>query len=295
MFNKLTNFAKKANRHYKFIAILLIGSLMITLLLHCTDHVITASNHQHVVDNTDLGFNFDERQLFIMSLKNETIYNQFPDLMSFRQDHALHVIIRDAFNAAFPLIEKWKKYMKTYCDDTLSVFEDLPFQAEDILLNSDLIKVNAKDEKYSFQPGAFRIACESILPSFPKVSYTFTKDSDKNYIKEWYQSINSSPQLTISPVREIEEGVYVIVRHKYNDLYWVISDMYDVFLHCLINGDYPHKVTVLLFDAHPKSPLDDLWKAVFGKVIRPYELPRVTLFKELTWTKSRTISLFQTA
>ena len=84
MLRYLAFLVKDRRRQLKSLVLLLIGLFAISwswTVLSLGPK--KAMNLQDDEFNTNLDTDVDERELFIMSLKNETIYKQFPDFITF--------------------------------------------------------------------------------------------------------------------------------------------------------------------------------------------------------------------
>ncbi|XP_060596300.1 uncharacterized protein LOC132750351 [Ruditapes philippinarum] len=138
---------------------------------------------------------------------------------------------------------------------------------------SEVLNQTESDEYCIAEPGFFKMSCEQ------KPYHLFL---NKGHFRQWDASLEIVNESTLVNYTE-QDVTFAIVRRDYANLYWVIVDLYDIYhVAHLLNLDIK-RIEILIVDAHPSTPLDQLWLQLFPKVTRVSHLTHKVLCGNLVW------------
>ena len=189
-------------------------------------------------------------------------------------------------------IEEWISRKQSHCQDHFVGYANAFASLRNIMIdpskgsgnkggeNISLVMKQSENLEYlKLSKGYFTLVnvshCDEVL------KYSF---APRSHVNMWMKSVildhsnfssmsnDSVPQVTIA-----------IQRYEYANLFFVMNDLYNVFLMMMVFHIQPSDVTILLIDGHPYGSLDHLWNGLFHDVIRAGHLPRRTRFERLIW------------
>ncbi|XP_060596301.1 uncharacterized protein LOC132750352 [Ruditapes philippinarum] len=138
---------------------------------------------------------------------------------------------------------------------------------------SEVLNQTESDEYCIAKPGFFKMSCEQ------KPYHLFL---NKGHFRQWDASLEIVNESTLVNYTE-QDVTFAIVRRGYANLYRVIVDLYDIYhVAHLLNLDIK-RIEILIVDAHPSTPLDQLWLQLFPKVTRVSHLTHKVLCGNLVW------------
>lgn len=79
-------------------------------------------------------------------------------------------------------------------------------------------------------------------------------------------TLSEAERTYISKTRS--KTIVAIIRYDYANLYWVLSDLYNIFFVSTYLNIPPETLSILWVDAHPVSITDELWTPLFNEVLR---------------------------
>ena len=190
----------------------------------------------------------------------------------------------------------WEKPTKIYCDGRLIGYSNEVFRFHNVLVDksyshADALGVKVTDvavnqteesEVYKLSPGFFRIPCEK-----DKVDHKFDKHSA--HLQVWIKAVDYTNTIDIEPLSkqpgmsvEINNFTVAMMRYEFTNVYWVMMDMYNIFLTMSFFKKSLSETNVIIIDKRPQNHLDSLYETVFhAKQLHNY--PNLTLFKDLVW------------
>lgn len=125
----------------------------------------------------------------------------------------------------------------------------------------------------------FSVGCVGKLPE-----YHFLYGKEGTPLNSWLKNLKRlSPSEISSPNDVVMETTVAVMRYEAHNIYHTMTDWYNVFMITTLLNIDPKKVTILFMDDRPPGLMDDTWRTLFGKVIRPSDIQPNFVFKNLIW------------
>ncbi|KAJ4458388.1 putative protein O-GlcNAc transferase [Paratrimastix pyriformis] len=148
-------------------------------------------------------------------------------------------------------------------------------------------------ELFHYGQGAFSGTCKiegGRLPetNFPRVSTPHSKSDittppvfkPQDHLRDIFTSFTSHPAGAAPPAaRVIEHPMLLVTRegNEHKNVFHTMTDWLNAYIALYMTHTAPADVQLLLLDAHPDSPLDPLWQALFsqkGPILRAAAMPK---------------------
>ena len=161
------------------------------------------------------------------------------------------------------------------------------------VLEVQLDRPDEEDEFFKLQKGFFTLYCDGDVSEVQK---KLNEARKYNALIGWITSLEvANPSLVrlLQLNQSFQAGHYLAVqRAEYANVYWTIIDMLDIFITTQRMGIEPEKLTIVLMDAHPPSPLDPFWSVLFQRLIklgvdRVFTESDNVVFENLIWRYPR--------
>ena len=149
-----------------------------------------------------------------------------------------------------------------------------------------------EDEYFKLEKGFFTLYCDGDVE----------KAEEKLHATEAYYELitwvialevaNPSLSLLRRVNQPFQTGQYLAIqRMEYANVYWTIVDLLDIFITTQRMGIEPEKLSIILMDAHPPTPLDPFWSILFQRLIkltdRIFTESNDVVFENLVWRYPR--------
>jgi len=180
---------------------------------------------------------------------------------------------RLTLNSSFP------ENQNTFCANRIHVMAGATVLLKDItikpklgrakVLEVKLDRPNEEDEFFKLQKGFFTLYCGGDVS---KVQEKLNEARKYNALIGWIASLEVANPSLVSLLRmnqSFQAGHYLAIqRAEYANVYWTIIDLLDIFITTQRLGIEPEKLSIVLMDAHPATPLDPFWSVLFQRLIK---------------------------
>ena len=149
-----------------------------------------------------------------------------------------------------------------------------------------------EDEFFKLQKGFFTLFCDGDVNEAKEKLHIVKK---YNALTAWILALEVANPLLSQLLRSnqsFQTGHYLAIeRWEYANVYWTVIDLLDIFITTQRMGIEPEKLSIILMDAHPPTPLDPFWSVLFQGLIKLTD-PIFTesnnvVFENLVWRYPR--------
>lgn len=179
-----------------------------------------------------------------------------------------------------------------YCGDNLEVFIPNFVYMRNVVVNiscldkvrdggenlSSVIGQAENDEKVNVKSGFFQIPCNHVPNLEPKLQHPFKKWS---MVIKGHNKLNQSENQ--ADLKKYRNLVIFVKRGDYANLYYTLIDIYNAFITAKLFRQNTKNTTIIFMDSHPAGKLDNMWDAMFGKVIRVGHIKESFKADKLAW------------
>ncbi|XP_078348407.1 uncharacterized protein LOC144633404 [Oculina patagonica] len=149
-----------------------------------------------------------------------------------------------------------------------------------------------EDEFFKLEKGFFTLYCDGDVN---KAKEKLSEASKYNALTAWIMALKILNPLSSQLLRanqSFQTGQYLTIqRMEYANVYWTIIDLLDIFITTQRMGIEPEKLSIILMDASPATPLDPFWSVLFQRLIklndRIFLQTNNVVFENLVWRYPR--------
>ncbi|XP_078347368.1 uncharacterized protein LOC144632571 [Oculina patagonica] len=149
-----------------------------------------------------------------------------------------------------------------------------------------------EDEFFQLEKGFFTLYCDGDVNEAKEKLHEAKK---YKALTAWIMALevaNPSSSLLLRANQSFQTGQYLAIqRIEYANVYWTVIDLLDIFITTQRMGIEPEKLSIILMDAHPATPLDPFWSVLFQRLIklndRIFTQTNNVVFENLVWRYPR--------
>ena len=140
-----------------------------------------------------------------------------------------------------------------------------------------------ESEVYQLKRGFLNVPCEK-----QKLNYQFDKHSA--HLLDWIKALEYSNRSQMQSLLERSNGdmkvatkfTIAMMRYEFTNVYWVMMDLYNIYLTMSFFKKPLSETTVLIIDERPQNSLDNFYRTMFHAK-QLHEYPNMTIFRDLVW------------
>ncbi|XP_038070848.1 beta-1,2-xylosyltransferase-like isoform X2 [Patiria miniata] len=183
----------------------------------------------------------------------------------------------------------------SYCDGNVEFYENMTALMRNVIVDpakahttarggekiKDVLLQHESAEFYHQENGLLNVENCSNIPA-PNV-FKFGHASPQVPLLSSAVKISKGPYQTQGEEIQKHDGDFVILltRFEYANVYWTVIDLYDTFLTMQLYNRTFKNTDLWIFDAHPDTSLDSLFKGTFRRVFRIAEIKGKTQIRNL--------------
>ena len=221
------------------------------------------------------------------------------------------------YNDHVDLFDYWRKDVQCLCNNKINIYSGMLFEFSSLLIDGRKLDWNASLDIFdnNVNDGLFQVNCNKHIDAkllrdtmhipfwLDAVKWNTTSDVSDNEVgllSDHIPNIVSENRNTIVPPnKDIYDNVsthitlsttftIAVRRYEHANIYWMLMDIYDVFLTLRFFNKTPEETDILFIDSLKNSPLDILWETLFNSVKRISST--LYMFENMVWCFPRTKS-----